>query len=61
MEVIHAQCQGVGNKICLMVHYEQLVLQPVAETKRIFDFLKIPWNDNVLHHEKHMNDIELSK
>nr|XP_039252059.1 protein-tyrosine sulfotransferase 2-like [Styela clava] len=61
MELINGQCQQVGTKYCLPVHYEKLVLQPLSETKRIFKFLNIPWSENVMHHEKHMSDIQLSK
>nr|AAM09087.1 tyrosylprotein sulfotransferase-2 [Halocynthia roretzi] len=61
LEVIHNQCNEVGSKYCLSVHYETLVLRPVQETKRIFTFLDIPWSDHVLHHEKYLPDIQLSK
>lgn len=60
MELIEDQCRQVGTEYCLRVHYERLVLQPVATTKRIFKFLQIPWNENVLHHEKHLGNISLS-
>lgn len=45
-----------------MVYYEQLVLHPEANLRRIFDFLQIEWNDAVLHHEQFIGDqISLSK
>ncbi|XP_077965924.1 protein-tyrosine sulfotransferase 1-like [Styela clava] len=49
------ECADLGKEICLIVKYEQLVLKPVMQTKRIFKFLGIPWNDEVLHHERHIN------
>ena len=58
---MHVQCKQVGDQICLAVRYEQLVLQPIAETKRIFEFLKIPFDDAVLHHEQHVKNIELAR
>lgn len=61
LEIIYTQCIQVGSKFCLPVHYEDLVLRPMAETKKILEFLEIPWNDNVLHHEQHLGDIQLSK
>ena len=61
IEAMYAQCTDVGDQICLPVHYEQLVLQPMSETKRIFDFLNIPYDTAVLHHEKHMSNISLSR
>jgi protein-tyrosine sulfotransferase len=38
--------------VCLAVHYEQLVLHPEAQMRRILKFLDIPWDENVLHHEQ---------
>jgi len=58
---MYTQCMEVGNQVCLAVHYEQLVLQPIAETKRIFKFLEIPFDEAVLHHEQHMSNISLSR
>ncbi|XP_013384364.1 protein-tyrosine sulfotransferase 1 [Lingula anatina] len=52
IKTIYDQCVAVGNKQCLPVHYEQLVLHPKSEMERILNFLNVPWNDSVLHHEK---------
>jgi len=60
MDVMYQQCLRVGSSVCLMVRYENLVLHPMQETKQIMDFLNIPWNDSMLNHEKHMNNISLS-
>ncbi|KAJ1372825.1 Protein-tyrosine sulfotransferase 1 [Parelaphostrongylus tenuis] len=61
MEVMDDQCSRVGDK-CLKVYYEQLVLHPEPQMRRILEFLKIPWNDSVLHHEEYIGkDIKLSK
>ncbi|CRL02267.1 CLUMA_CG015339, isoform A [Clunio marinus] len=52
---MHDQCQEIGKERCLMVHYEQLVLQPKKSMEKILEFLDIPWNDSVLHHEDFIN------
>lgn len=54
-ERIYRSCDELGEDACLPVYYEQLVLQPVKNTKRIFEFLDIDWCAEVLHHEKHIN------
>ena len=58
------QCQQLGSEKCMMVHYEKLVLFPEEMTRKILEFLDIPWSDNVLHHEDFVNKtdgIKLSK
>nr|XP_039252283.1 protein-tyrosine sulfotransferase 1-like [Styela clava] len=57
---MYKECLTSGPKVCLPVHYEKLVLQPVATTKKIFNFLGIPWCKEVLHHEDHANETKLS-
>lgn len=52
---MHDQCQEIGKERCMMVHYEQLVLQPRKSMEKILEFLEIPWNDSVLHHEDFIN------
>ncbi|PIC39422.1 hypothetical protein B9Z55_011113 [Caenorhabditis nigoni] len=55
------QCESVGAN-CLKVYYEQLVLHPEAQMRRITEFLDVPWDDRVLHHEQLIGkDISLSK
>ncbi|CAK8692618.1 protein-tyrosine sulfotransferase 1-like [Clavelina lepadiformis] len=60
IESMYSQCQEIGQDVCLPVRYEQLVLQPMAETRRILAFLEIPYNPAVLHHEKYLSNISLS-
>jgi len=60
MDAMYQQCQQVGPEICLMVHYEELVLHPMAQTKRIMEFLNIPWSESMLNHEQHIANISLS-
>ena len=61
-EMMYNECMYVGKNRCLLVYYEQLVLQPQYELKRIFKFLNIKWNDAVLNHEKNfINSIKVSK
>lgn len=55
ISVMHSQCKEVGADKCLMVPYEQLVLHPKDWMKRILDFLDVPWNESVLHHEEFIN------
>lgn len=56
------QCESVGKTRCMKVYYEQLVLHPEGQIKRILQFLEIPWNNSVLHHEELVGkDISLSK
>ncbi|KAG8596874.1 hypothetical protein GDO81_002078 [Engystomops pustulosus] len=52
LEVMYAQCLEVGEHKCLPVYYEQLVLHPKQTMHAIIEFLDIPWDDAVLHHEE---------
>uniref|UniRef100_A0A914N630 Protein-tyrosine sulfotransferase n=1 Tax=Meloidogyne incognita TaxID=6306 RepID=A0A914N630_MELIC len=62
IEVMNEQCKQVGEEKCLKVYYEQLVLHPEQEMRKILDFLSLPWNMSVLHHEMFIgNKISLSK
>ena len=57
---MYYQCKEVGPKYCLPVHYEDLVLHPRPTLKKILEFADLEWNENVMEHEKHMDDISLS-
>jgi len=60
---MYAQCRAVAPR-CLMVPYEQLVLNPSVWMHKILDFLDVPWNASVLHHEEFINKpggVSLSK
>ncbi|CAF2026993.1 unnamed protein product [Rotaria magnacalcarata] len=60
--VMYDQCKEVGKDRCLMVYYEQLVLQPKQTIENIIQFLNITWVDDVLHHEEFIGKkISLSK
>jgi protein-tyrosine sulfotransferase len=62
IETMYNQCQEVGSKSCLIVKYEQLVIHPEENLRKIFEFLNITWNEAVLHHEKFIGDeVSLSK
>lgn len=62
IEQMYAQCIDVGPESCLPVYYEQLVLHPESQMRNILNFLDIPWNDAVLHHDKLIGtEISLSK
>ncbi|CAF5186987.1 unnamed protein product [Rotaria magnacalcarata] len=59
---MYDQCKEVGKDRCLMVYYEQLVLQPKQTIENIIQFLNITWVDDVLHHEEFIGKkISLSK
>ncbi|KJH52855.1 hypothetical protein DICVIV_00900 [Dictyocaulus viviparus] len=61
IKVMYDQCVAIGDK-CLQVYYEQLVLHPESQMRRILDFLELPWNASVLNHEEYIGkDISLSK
>ncbi|XP_046390941.1 protein-tyrosine sulfotransferase [Ischnura elegans] len=55
VSAMYTQCQEVGPERCLVVHYEQLVLHPRLSMASILQFLDVPWNETVLHHEKLIN------
>ncbi|VDM67094.1 unnamed protein product, partial [Strongylus vulgaris] len=60
ISAMNDQCDAVGDK-CLRVYYEQLVLHPEPQMRRILKFLDLPWNSSVLHHEQFIGkDISLS-
>ncbi len=64
MESMYYQCLRVGPTRCLPVYYEQLVLHPEEWTNRILQFLDVPWDDAVLHHDEFINKkggVSLSK
>lgn len=42
------------------VKYEDLVLHPRPMLEKILKFAGLEWNENVMNHEKHMDDISLS-
>lgn len=61
---MYQECKSLGTSVCMPVYYEQLVLHPEETLRKILLFLKLPWNETVLHHEKFVNQpngIELSK
>jgi len=64
IENMYNQCVAVGEQKCMPVFYEKLVLQPSAYVRKILDFLDIPFNESVLHHQDFINKpggISLSK
>lgn len=51
VEGMYSQCQGAPEGSCLPVRYEQLVLHPEVEMRKLLSFLGLPWDPAVLHHE----------
>lgn len=61
MESMYGECKRAAEA-CLSVYYEQLVLHPESQMRRILQFLEVPWDGNVLRHEQMVgNEISLSK
>ncbi|KAJ8681358.1 hypothetical protein QAD02_017145 [Eretmocerus hayati] len=52
ISVMYKQCRELGPDKCLTVPYEQLVLHPREWMRKILDYLDVPWNESVLHHEE---------
>ena len=55
VEQMNKQCNDLGSTRCMLVYYEQLVLHPKKWISMILDFLDLPWDENVLHHDKSIN------
>ncbi|GAA52092.1 protein-tyrosine sulfotransferase [Clonorchis sinensis] len=51
------QCQELGVDRCYTIIYEKLVMQPEIETRRLFEFLGIPWDPVVTRHETKLKTI----
>ena len=45
---MYSQCISIKDR-CLPVYYEQLVLHPEAEIRKVLKFLDIPWSDTVFN------------
>ncbi|XP_058483036.1 tyrosylprotein sulfotransferase 1, like [Solea solea] len=52
VDTMFSQCQAAGKDRCLPVHYEQLVLYPEEEMRKLLHFLDLQWDLSVLHHEE---------
>jgi len=64
ISAMNDQCNELGPNSCMKVYYEQLVLHPRSWLTKILKFLDLPWNENVMHHEKQINQpngVSLSK
>lgn len=64
ISAMNDQCKELGPNHCMPVYYEQLVLHPQNWMRKILKFLELPWDDGVMHHEKHINEkggVSLSK
>lgn len=55
VSMMYQKCIKIGRKRCMIVYYEQLVLHPQMWMKHILEFLDIPWDDAVLHHDELIN------
>lgn len=64
VEMMYQQCKAMGTDKCLLVRYEALVLRPRETMRQVLDFLQLPWDEAVLHHERYINQpngVALSK
>ncbi|XP_047740975.1 protein-tyrosine sulfotransferase [Hyalella azteca] len=64
VQTMNQQCEELGPERCLAVHYEQLVLHPRSTMEAVLEFFDLPWDENVMHHEEHINKpggVSLSK
>ena len=43
-------CNKMGNDHCRLQYYELLVLDPETEMMKLLEFLKVEWDEAVLHH-----------
>ena len=60
VEVMRESCKRLGRDNCLEVRYENLILHPRSSLQKIGEFLDLPWHENMMEHQKHMEDISLS-
>ncbi|XP_063058509.1 tyrosylprotein sulfotransferase 1, like [Engraulis encrasicolus] len=51
-EAMYDQCLEAGKDRCMVLRYEQLVLQPQVAMRALLSFLDLPWHPHVLHHEQ---------
>jgi len=55
------ECKKIGPDFCLIVKYEDLVLHPEKTLKNVMKFLNEEWNNELLRHHDHIDNITLSK
>lgn len=60
IENMYNQCEAAPHK-CLPVRYEQLVLHPEENLRRISRFLGIPFTMDMVHHDEHLTSRISSK
>ncbi|CAH8290643.1 unnamed protein product, partial [Schistosoma turkestanicum] len=53
-------CKAIGSKRCTTIKYESLVLRPTEVLHNLFEFLELPWDPIVLHHQTAMHQNSLS-
>lgn len=59
IESMYNQCMNAPDA-CLPVWYEQLVLHPEENLRKIAKFLGIPWSDRMLNHEDYVKKMSIS-
>ena len=56
MKSYKQSCDQVGPDSCMIVFYEQLVLNKTLTLRKLTKFLDIPWSDSMLSHEKYIGE-----
>ena len=51
ISTMNNQCEDLGSDYCFKVYYEQLVLHPRKWLTKIFKFLEIDWDEDIMHQE----------
>lgn len=55
-------CKSIGQKNCILVKYEDLILNPEKTLKEIVSFLGEKWTQELLNHQNHIGkEISVSK
>ena len=60
--VMYRECVRVGERVCIMVKYEQLVAEPEETIQRVARFLGLSWTEAFLNHERYVGGkVQMSK
>jgi protein-tyrosine sulfotransferase len=59
IQSMYQQCISTPQT-CLPVYYEQLVLHPESQLRKISTFLGLSWQDAMVNHEKYVGNIGIS-
>ena len=57
ISTMNNQCEDLGSDYCFKVYYEQLVLHPGKWLTKIFKFLELDWDEDIMHRETQFNRV----